>query len=211
MDNIDALDRYRFAGHSYIVGKSINGWQTIDEVLAHFGAKRSIARKSYRQFLVQGISLGRQPKLVGGGLVRSAGGWSAVRSLCKAGIFQKSDERILGDGNFVDSVLASAQEATNKRYKLAAKGVGLDALIPVAADLLSVDCESLIGSSKERIVVKARAVLCFWAVYELGISMTGVADYLKISVPTVSVAAKKGRKIVRGEGLDLAEILNIKI
>ena len=211
VDNIEALDKYRFTGHSYIVGKRKNSWQSTDEVLAYFGDKRSLARRRYRKFVVQGIALGRQPELVGGGLIRSAGGWSEVRSLRRAGIFQKSDERILGDGDFVDSVLSDAQEAKTNRYLLATKGKRLDDIISVAAGLLSVDRGSLIGPSKERAVVKARALLCYWAVHELGMSMTNVADRLKIAVPTASVAAKKGGQIVKAEGLVLAEMLNIKM
>jgi hypothetical protein len=38
----------------------------------------------------------------GGGLTRSMGGWAAVKSMRKANIFEKSDERILGDGDFVE-------------------------------------------------------------------------------------------------------------
>jgi chromosomal replication initiation ATPase DnaA len=92
-----------------------------------------------------------------------------------------------------------------------AEGTRFDDVIPVAADLISVDQESLIGPSKERAVVKARSLLCYWAVHELGMSMTDVANRMKIAVPTVSVAAKKGGRIVEEEGLLLAEILNIKI
>ena len=143
--------------------------------------------------------------------MRSAGGWSAVRSLRKSGIFQKSDERILGDGDFVDAVLRDAQEAMDKRYLLAAKGVGLDDIISLVSDLLSVESETLIGPSKERSVVKARALVCYWAVHELGMSMVDVAAGLKIAGPTVSVATKKGRIIVKNEGLELAEMLNVKI
>jgi putative transposase len=206
-----ALDRFRFTGHCYIMGKEKNSWQSSDEVLAHFGDKRSLARRAYREFLAKGIALGRQPTLVGGGLVRSAGGWSAVRSLHKAGIFQKSDERILGDGDFVDSVLSEAQEAMQDRYLLSARGVGFQDIVSAVSELLSLPSETLIGPSKERNAVKARALLCHWAVRELGMTMTDVAHRLKIAVPTVSVAAKKGAQIVHDKGFVLSELLNIKI
>ena len=52
---------------------------------------------------------------------------------------------------------------------------------------------------------------CFWLVRALGISMTDIADRLKIAVPTVSVSAKKGEQIVSEEGLGLPRLLNIKI
>ena len=82
-------------------------------MLACFEDKRRLAHRRYRKSFVQGIDLGIQPELVDGGFVRSAGDWSEVRSLRKAGIFQKSDERILGDGDFFDSVLSDAKEAKN--------------------------------------------------------------------------------------------------
>ena len=43
----------------------------------------------------RGVSAGR-PELVGGGLVRSLGGWTAVKALRGKGDRIKSDERILG-------------------------------------------------------------------------------------------------------------------
>lgn len=43
--------------------------------------------------------------------------------LRKAGSFQKSDERILGDGDFVESVLAEDYEQMARRYALKAKGI----------------------------------------------------------------------------------------
>jgi len=206
-----ALDRYGFAGHSYIMGLKNNSWQAVTEVLAFFGGKRASARRSYREFLIKGIDLGRQPELTGGGLVRSAGGWSAVRSLRKAGLFQKSDERILGDGDFVETVLSDAQEALDHRYPLAAEGIRFEHVLAAVSELLCIQPQQLVGASKERTIVKGRALFCYWAVRELGMSLSEVADRLKIAVSTVSVATKKGGQIAMDEGLALSEILNIKI
>ncbi|MCJ8502424.1 transposase [Desulfatitalea alkaliphila] len=207
----DTLDGYRYCGHSALMGKNVNGWQSVDEVLALFGGKPAAALRSYRGFIEKGIDLGRQPELVGGGLVRSAGGWEAVRSLRKAGIFQKSDERILGDGDFVEAVLSDAREVTDKRYALAAKGVTFKDVMAAVSDLLCIQPEALFGPSKNRTIVKGRALLCYWVVRELGVSMTELADRLKIAVPTVSVAVRKGEKIAIDDVLELTELLNVKI
>jgi hypothetical protein len=43
------------------------------------------AKKAYRQYVMEGIALGRRPELVGGGLVRSLGGWSEVLSMRRDG------------------------------------------------------------------------------------------------------------------------------
>ena len=59
--------------------------------------------------------------------------------------------------------------------------------------------------------VAARSLLCYWAVRELGLTMTDVARRLKISVATVSIAVKKGMKVVLDEGLVLGDLLNKNI
>ncbi len=206
-----ALDRYAYSGHSRIMGKKKNSWQSVDEVLAAFSDNRAAARRRYRAFVAAGVGLGRQPELVGGGLIRSAGGWLAVRSLRKAGLFQKSDERILGDSEFVETVLTAAQEAMESRYVMAARGIQFEDVAAAVAGLLGIAARQLSGPSKERTIVKGRALVCHWAVQELGLSMTDVAQRLNIAVPTASVAAKRGGQIVRDEGLLLSDLLNIKM
>jgi len=48
--------------------------------------------------------------LVGGGLIRSLGGWSEVLSLRRRGEKTVSDERILGSGEFIEQLLSEAEE-----------------------------------------------------------------------------------------------------
>lgn len=54
-------------------------------------------------------------------------------------------------------------------------------------------------------------LLCYFAALVMGLSATEVSIRLKISVPTVTVAAQKGRELVRQGGLDLEKMLDIKI
>ena len=53
---------------------------------------------------------GRCPELAGGGLVRSAGGWREVKKAYRTGMRLTGDERIFGDGNFVNIDLSEAEE-----------------------------------------------------------------------------------------------------
>jgi len=206
--DVSELDRYPFSGHSYLMGKRSNDWQAMDEVLALFGEEKSVARRRYRAFLMKGIALGTQPDLVGGGLIRSAGGWSAVRLMRKAGLFQKSDERILGDGEFVERVLSEARESMKTRYSLSTQGISIADIIPAVCNLFSIEPHRIIGPSKERTIVKARALVCYWAVRELGMTMTEVAKHLKIALSTASSVVNKGEKIARDQCLSLKDILN---
>jgi REP element-mobilizing transposase RayT len=203
------LDKYRFSGHGVLTGKNNVSWQSVDQTLSFFGGGASRARLNYRAFMRKGVDQGSRPELVGGGLIRSAGGWSNVQSMRKSGIFKKGDERILGSVDFVETVLADAKESIHRQYTWKAKGVSLDHLIQIAADLMAIGPQVLIGPSKARNIVKGRILICYWAVQELGFSMTEVANRLGISVPTVSVAVPKGERLVRQEGLSLDA--NIKI
>lgn len=209
--DITALDNYPYAGHGPLMGKRKVEWQITGRVLELFGAKQTIARQNYHLFMVDGVELGRQPGLTGGGLIRSAGGWTGVQQLRKAGSFQKSDERILGDGGFVESVLAEAEERMTRMYAYRAKGITLDQLQQAVAELVGIVPEALYGPTKIRVVAKARMLFCFWAVRELGYTMTDVAKRLKIAVPTVSVAAQKGEQEARNEGMTLQDLLNVNI
>ena len=91
------LDRYKYDGHSVIIGRREIYWQDIEYILRMFATKLSEAKGEYRRFVEKGIGQGKGPELTGGGLVRSAGGWAALKTLRKAKIYIKGDERILGD------------------------------------------------------------------------------------------------------------------
>ncbi|MDD2320422.1 MAG: transposase [Geobacteraceae bacterium] len=209
--DLETLETYPYAGHSVLMGKQKIGWQSADSVLTLFGSKLTHARNKYHDFVAEVVEQGRRPELVGGGLIRSAGGWSGVQQIRKAGIFQKSDERILGDSSFVESVLAEAEENIASRYVLKSKGIDLPRLQRIAAALTDISPEALAGPSKSRNIVKARILVCYWAARDLGLTMTDIARHLKISVPTVSIAVKKGETLVREEGLLLQDHLNVNI
>jgi len=99
------LDRYPYTGHSALMGKIKKDWQAIKWVLGFFDHRQWIARQRYRAFVEEGIAEGRRSDLIGGGLIRSSGGWAAVLEKRRTKIFEKSDERILGDGDFVEQAL----------------------------------------------------------------------------------------------------------
>jgi len=57
--------------------------------------------------------------LTGGGLIRSVGGWPEVKELKRQGnTHVMTDERILGDSEFVDNLLSQADEVYERRYEL---------------------------------------------------------------------------------------------
>ena len=95
------LDQYLWCEHAVIMGKARNDWQKRDYVLRWFGKKEGEAKRTYRGYVEEGIGQGGRPNLVGGGLIRSMGGWSEVVSMRRLGIKERTDERILGTGDIV--------------------------------------------------------------------------------------------------------------
>ncbi len=203
--DLNRLDRYKYCGHSALMGKVKYDWHDTDKVLSLFADKAGSARRAYRGFVEKGIAQGKRSDLTGGGLVRSAGGWAAVLALRAAKIFQNSDERILGDGDFVESVLTAANEAMERRYYLQSSGFTLARVAARVADVLGMRPEDVWAAGRYRHLVEARSLLCYWAVRELGVSMASLARKLKISVPAVSKSVIRGEEMARAGGYSLVE------
>jgi REP element-mobilizing transposase RayT len=195
--DLKALEKYPFSGHRVILGKRKNSWQDVGYVLKLFGSNQSTARRGYRQFVEKGVPLGKRPDLVGGGLLRSHGGWSAVKSFRKMKSYQKGDERILGNGDFVEQVLAEAEEKMKRKYFLRTRGMDLEKLTHRVADLLKIKPKDVWAAGKYRRTVKARSLLCFWATTELGITQSYLASKLRISQPAVGLSVKRGERLAK--------------
>jgi REP element-mobilizing transposase RayT len=203
--DIDKLDRYSFSGHGVIMGKKKNDWQETAYVLNLFGGQKKEARRRYKAYVSEGIEMGERQDLTGGGLVRSSGGWSVIEQVRNANIHIKSDERILGDSDFVDDVLKAAGESLKRRYALKAKGWDLNRLAQKSARIYGFEPEQLYTPGKQPAKVKARSIFCYWATVELGITMTQLAGLLKISQPAVSICARRGEQIVLAEGFRIID------
>ena len=198
-------DKYPYSGHSALTGKRQREFQDTDYVLRLFGGKVSAARRAYRAYVKKGIAQGRRPELVGGGLIRSSGGWSGVKAMRRAQDHMKSDERILGDGEFTQFVLDEARERLEERYRLHAQGYDLDKVTLRVSSELGIDPEQVWRYGKNRLTVRARSLLCYWAVSKLGFSATELSKKLGVSQPAVSIAVKRGEKIALSERLELEE------
>jgi hypothetical protein len=94
--DLDGLGSYPYSGHADLMGKQSCEWQDRDYILGFFGKTQKQGRIGYASFVASGARQGRRPDLVGGGLIRSLGGWSALKDLRRDDPRVKGDERILG-------------------------------------------------------------------------------------------------------------------
>jgi hypothetical protein len=186
VDTLARLDRYPWCGHTVVLGRKDHAWQDRDYVLKWFGKQAGPAKKAYRAFVKKGIAQGRRPELVGGGLIRSAGGWSVVKSLRRRGDREKGDARILGSGDFVMQVLEEAEP--NVRHQLAG-----DDLLDSAGKIIEACCaehkigvEALRNGSRRQTVSAVRRQLAVKLVNELGLSLAETGRQLGISTSGVA-------------------------
>ncbi len=117
----------------------------------------------------------------------------------------KSDERILGDGEFTQLVLDEARERLEERYQLQAQGYDLDKVTIRVSSELGIDRAQVWTHGKHPLTVKARSLLCYWAVRKLGFSATELSKKFGVSQPAVSISVKRGEKITKAEQIELVE------
>jgi putative transposase len=192
--DLKELGSYPYSGHSAVLGKRKRTWQDGEYVLRYFGKREREAKREYLSFVSKGIDEGRKPELVGGGLLRSAGGWEGLKEARESGQRVKSDERILGRSEFVERVLREAGEQWERRSRLRRRSNYLSRSIEKVAEGFGVDADDLKSGSRSRKVAKARAAFCYIAVRELGLSCASVGKELRISPSAVSKCAARGHR-----------------
>ena len=201
--SMNELNGYKYCGHSSLLGKRRNDWQDTNTVLQLFGKRVSSARKHYLAFVEKGLSMGRRSDLTGGGLIRSTGGWKQLKASRSLRIHIRGDERILGDSDFVESVLAEQGERLEQRYRLQVQGYGVENVAERVAKLFDLKPEEVLSSSKQPQRVKARSLLCYWAAKVLEVRGVDIARRLKISQSAVSRAVARGERIAADMDLKL--------
>ncbi len=202
VDNLAALDEYPYCGHSAIKGRVSRTWQDTDYVLAGFGHRRSQARRAYSRFVGAGIGAGRKPELVGGGLVRSQGGWSAVLALRRRSTSTTCDQRILGDGDFVRTVINRLDERQRRNLRLLTARPEIDRICRQVCDCHGVSPGELCSGSRRHPVVMARYAVAWIAVREIGYSGAEVARHLGVSNSCITRSVATGSRPDVGALLD---------
>jgi len=180
------LCQYRWCGHATVTGKVDYGWQNRTRVLSMFGNSELESVRAYCRYMEDGVSMGRRPELVGGGLVRSAGGWSHVRSRMSHPDGMLSDERILGSGEFVERVIGEAEEKVRLQFPLNRRLEDAKGIIEEACREENLSLEELLSGSRRRMVACVRKRLIQRLVTEQCLPLADVARLLGVTTPAVA-------------------------
>ncbi len=194
--DLRALDRYPYTGHAALVGRLPRPWQATREVLGRFAGSRR-ARGHYRAFVAEGVARGRRPEFQGGGLIRSLGGWEAVRVLRRGQEAYTGDERILGRSDFVEAVRQEVEARTRQEGEARGRRVALPTLAHRIGESLGISREWLLGRSRVPAAARARQILAHIWVERLGQRASELATVLGQTRGNISLAAKRGEEAAR--------------
>jgi len=193
------LDRYRWSGHSVLMGYESRPWQAGEEVLSYFGRRQGAARRKYQRFISEEISMGRREELVGGtkreGVEREDGESR-----------RRFDSRILGSGAFVEELLAEEDKVIQERKLFRRKRVNVEEFIDVIGKQFDVTREEIIGGSQGQKASKARSVFCYLGSRELGLTGRELARAFGLTPAAIHYAVVRGESFLKenkevGEGL----------
>jgi hypothetical protein len=190
LPHLRALDRFPWTGHSALLGTVPRPWQDTGTILAQFGPTRRRARHAYRTFVAEGVPQGRRPELQGGGLIRSLGGWTAVRTLRRGREAYLGDERILGSSEFVEAI---RREAAPRTGVTPANRPPLNELLARVCRMTSCPPVALHHGSRRSLAVRTREGFAYLALEGYGYTGGAVADLLRVQPPAVYRAAQRGR------------------
>jgi len=190
VQNLEELDRYRWSGHSVLIGRLRHDWQEKEYVLNQFGKGEKRSVKAYRKFIEEGKELGKRPELVGGGLVRSLGGWSKVLSLRSRGEETEYDSRILGGGNFVQAVMREAEEAVARQVRKRGTKTIEETIRRICRES-EVSEKELVSGGQRRRVTEVRTEIACYLSREMGISMAEIARRLGVGTSAIAMAIRR--------------------
>jgi chromosomal replication initiation ATPase DnaA len=122
------------------------------------------------------------------------GGWSEVVAFRKRVEKLKSDQRILGDSDFAQEVESDLDDMLKKNLRLSGQRKNIAALAEEVCRKYDISAGELESGSRRHAVVKAREVLSWVAVRELGYSGAEVARYLGVTTSCINRSISSVKK-----------------
>jgi len=182
------LDHFPWSGHMILIGREKNDWQERQYVLHQFHGRVGKAIRAYRKFIEEGEGQGRRPELVGGGLIRSLGGWSQVMSLRSSRKKMEYDSRILGNGDFVAEIIREAEKKVRRYLRPDEINNSIDYAIKEICLKEGVSEQELRLGVRTRKYSRVRAKIACHLSHEFGISRAELARRLGVCTSAIAKA-----------------------
>ena len=186
--SMGGLDHYPWSGHRVLMEKGKNDWQEREYVLHQFHKREGRAIRSYRKYMEEGKDQGRRSELVGGGLIRSLGGWSQVLPLGSSREKMEHDCRILGSGDFVAEIIREADKKVRRYLRASEMKSSIDNAIKEICLKEGVGEQELRMGVRTRKYSGVRGKIVYHLSHELGISRAEIARHLGVCTSAIAKA-----------------------
>lgn len=187
---VEELKTYPWTGHGTLVGYKPKKFQTTEGVLRQFSSQESEAQKRYVDFVKDGVNQGRREDLMGGGFLRSLGrepgDWEGIKKDDRTA----HDDRILGSGHFVESVLNEVEKGTEQPLKLSVSEIA-----ERIAKHLGVDPADLMHKGRWEPVSQAKAILIYIGTRYRGETAKKMGNITGMSAQAASKAKGRGSSL----------------
>ncbi len=130
--------------------------------------------------------------MVGGGLIRSLGGWSQVRAVRTSDRRVRADARSLGSGEFVDRLVDEAEDRIRSQIPRDRRLVRARQAIEQGCAARGVRVAELLGGGRRARVSRLRAALAHHFVTTLGLPLAEAARQLGVTTSAISRAFQRG-------------------
>lgn len=189
------LESYKWCGHASAVNGAPDGILARAALLGHLGGDEVTAVERYKTLMAEKAAAGDAAELSGEGQRRGPGrAWSVLRAL-RADAEARSDPRILGEGDFVEAILRSANET------IATPPKSREELLSAVERWTGVPRAEILRPSHCWAPARARALYCYLSREKGGASGTELRRELRIGQSAVSRLAERGRQLMETEKL----------
>lgn len=190
------LATYPWCGHGTILGSNRHGFLAKEDVLRQFGKNFRSARRKYESFVLDRVNRFGRGELSRGG--SGSRGNTGIKGEVRTGPPERdenavSDERILGEGDFVKAVLGRVGPERSR--------VEIEEIVDQLERGSGVRFEEILSKCQTRPVVQARAMYCYLAKERCRMSGAELAGQLRLSSGAISLLFYRGRELVKNQTL----------
>ncbi|ARM31399.1 transposase [Prosthecochloris sp. HL-130-GSB] len=190
-DSFDRLVYYPWCSHGRIAFGTNGDWLDRHYVLRNFGETNQEARQVYLEFIAAELPHDRTKELNGGGLVRSKGGWSEVKSMRRQGKQAEADDRILGSDAFVRQVIRQAEQRVSSQLSADERAECAQKEIKKCCQQHNITVAHLRSGSRNAGLPLIRKQIACKLVNELGITLAETARLLGVTTSAVNKMLRK--------------------
>jgi REP element-mobilizing transposase RayT len=189
--DINDLEKWRWSGHIAVMGKEDCRWFMAGETVRHFGKRRTTAIENYKNFLHDGIN--SKDHLIAHISSSTSGGNDTALS----------DERVMGDAEFVRNAISASLENNDRRVMARQKGLTVERIIDYTAATLSMERAELFERNRSPRYVLARGMVAYWAHELLGVSYAAIGRKFGLRNVTLINAANKAKRYIEQHKLTI--------